>query len=1355
MDTSSIPLGDRWYIVISAYFVVLLPWAFMQKIDFISSSWKTVRRTRRNGLIQFWFTLIPLTLMLPYIWLQIEAQDFKEMSAAILAFIFALIHLVRTWWGLWQIRIFKEWAENSIRTLESQGISYNMLLKDKDNEKIRSMEKEEIFSYKADLIQVNDTIVDNQIMGGDTKCDLKLNLPKSLRFILEELKKNLKKLLQVFQGKVLICIRLITSMRYIKSITGWIDPTKNIFSLDPKDATEVWIRWATTFSSQGLSKWIRNYDIDHFPGNSTGKCLGYEIRKKHFAKEIITSAFLLKEDISRTKKVTYHAGHPLQWEYGSQAGDEKNEECWFHKTGKVSQSQMLRYALRTGKGLPFGAKHIRTDGRRRRVSQDLERSGLSIFEYEVEKTARSMPPKFGNEIDNFDYRKLESLTIMLNLGRWIVEEKDNDTKEDHKKVKNEKDSCEHQISILTRHVGLPNDLKEISGINFKLDSFTGQETCGPFVIPVFRGSEANKFGNNWNVTDESTVIDVWHAMRSGTSIEDAIKYDEHLTNEMWKSAQRESVHTKFIDPYLSSVESSATIGSQKNADQYEEEEEIIENFESDGVREQNSIFVKRILARDFEARRNPNIHLEQSTSFLGIAMESLRSSLARHAFEEKGSEGCDWTPSVHLISGISDQLLCFEPSRALCSGIEAIQRQNRNICDYFERKNVQIRLVWEMQREIIKRIGKKTGPENPVAILACILSFSSLAFRKIPIQENTSNGNNSNEPSGAVQACLLCLHPVYAPQSFFVEVRVSAFETGSLSNKYEISAYIRNKENEEFFDWEMWRDAFIGRMIGAREWKEDHEMDFFREYTTFHGISNGFKQIRFNQGRSENFMNVWMGWLPMQPQICEFELKKEDEELSENEMSYRRALLEEQVAKISENQKSRGPMGAIGDILFGNEITMDNMVVNAVNALKHLGDNKSGGQSNNALSIMHVAAANGHVGAYDYAMEIFSKKYPSDASVQSALSLTEDFIKYRKEQENDSIEIERKVEEYYMDLVKISNYRATVVRSLSKFERSIGHFKHDVTETEMLSILRNSFIRTESSMILWEMIWFYSYCGKKTDRTYMHGEENKIEKQFEWLYGNIKSHLKRIFNSFFEVHDHDNSSSEDRHLTSLVFDVSHGQNDEDEIIWMKSTLENQLEQENEIIKNYGRSVEHRQRQISMQKENTESLKHEIENAKYRRRKISRVLGNLYKSNLTISNDAPFLCVYYHGLAIYFGSEKSIKTLENIMNDDTFTSEEIGEWILNIICSCMARSTGTKIQCGVAKLSTRFLTKYQHSLEEKKKFIKLTMENISSSSNYDEKTKKVCSQEIEKIEEIELDPSTPSKPNTELDSLLVD
>lgn len=212
------------------------------------------------------------------------------------------------------------------------------------------------------------------------------------------------------------------------------------------------------------------------------------------------------------------------WNHFAEGKDGVREASDFEISGKVSQSETLQYALSTGKGLPFGIQHIRTDGRRQRVSQNLRDKGLKLYKFEVEESIKSMPAKFKNDINDFNYEKLESLTIMLNLGFWqskITE------KEESKELNFENDILEasdHPITILKRQIGTASDetsltrevVKSVSGIGDESRSLV----LGPLVVPTVQSGIRRDFECNTNIVDMSAAIDVWHALNRGKSLEE-------------------------------------------------------------------------------------------------------------------------------------------------------------------------------------------------------------------------------------------------------------------------------------------------------------------------------------------------------------------------------------------------------------------------------------------------------------------------------------------------------------------------------------------------------------------------------------------------------------------------------------------------------------------------------------------------------------------------------------------------------------------------------------------------------------------------------------------------------------------
>ncbi len=62
-----------------------------------------------------------------YIYLQHEIEDYEETSAALLTLVFAVLHLIRTFMGVWQLQMFKKWTISSIKHMESLGYETRLL----------------------------------------------------------------------------------------------------------------------------------------------------------------------------------------------------------------------------------------------------------------------------------------------------------------------------------------------------------------------------------------------------------------------------------------------------------------------------------------------------------------------------------------------------------------------------------------------------------------------------------------------------------------------------------------------------------------------------------------------------------------------------------------------------------------------------------------------------------------------------------------------------------------------------------------------------------------------------------------------------------------------------------------------------------------------------------------------------------------------------------------------------------------------------------------------------------------------------------------------------------------------------
>ncbi len=183
--------------VLIVYFLAFGIWTAAASNDFICSTWRSVGQTRRRGKFHVALAFIPMIFMSVYVVFQHKTKDYKEMGAALLALAFALLHLGRTFMGLWQLHMFKQWTISSIKSMESLGYKTEIINFDPDESdsddadddedglhewfisglqwvNARVQSKPDRIEHIADKIRVNDTLIDNRLSDVHTVCNLRL-----------------------------------------------------------------------------------------------------------------------------------------------------------------------------------------------------------------------------------------------------------------------------------------------------------------------------------------------------------------------------------------------------------------------------------------------------------------------------------------------------------------------------------------------------------------------------------------------------------------------------------------------------------------------------------------------------------------------------------------------------------------------------------------------------------------------------------------------------------------------------------------------------------------------------------------------------------------------------------------------------------------------------------------------------------------------------------------------------------------------------------------------------------------------------------------------------------------------------
>jgi len=166
-------------IIVFVYFVVIFPWTILYNVDFITEKWRTVRHTRKLGIIQLLIALLPMPFVLIYAILQFISKDYKEMMTAVVGIFVSLYHVTRTAWGLMQLDVFRKWTHGLLQRMEKMDMIPEKQWKHIGGKKLEIFDWAGLMDKKDEILRVNNSIVDNELWGTDLGVMIPL---KKLRF---------------------------------------------------------------------------------------------------------------------------------------------------------------------------------------------------------------------------------------------------------------------------------------------------------------------------------------------------------------------------------------------------------------------------------------------------------------------------------------------------------------------------------------------------------------------------------------------------------------------------------------------------------------------------------------------------------------------------------------------------------------------------------------------------------------------------------------------------------------------------------------------------------------------------------------------------------------------------------------------------------------------------------------------------------------------------------------------------------------------------------------------------------------------------------------------------------------------
>lgn len=729
-------------------------------------------------------------------------------------------------------------------------------------------------STLADSILIDDSIIDNRLFNGDRLCflrfagkDLTLPLPDS-----SPISNSFALLYRRFRFYLFL---LSVPPRIIYQLLIHRSGNKHTerLQLVPYFPIDVWLPWATTFIAQGLSHWISDFAVAHRPEKPAETALPahFARRREYFAGEVLASAALHVSEL----------GIPL-WDSWPQDSDVAD--------GRITKHELLKWSMKSGICLPFEQSHHGNDYR--------------PYAIKLQRVTEEMPATFGTDILAFDVEALEWFTILVHIGyaaecKKGIEKTSDVTEHDpcHRQDKGDIgfDEAIEKVNYSTNDMAIANLLSQLG---FPSERLVGEAQGKTFLkeicsFPLLEENLLKISKSNRLVTKVGEYVDVWISLVAGEHIRFLFE-----ANEGWPE-------TFDIELEKAWRLSGPSADNQKSSDSGPADETLTENSVISSLTEhcresmrklQTELEMER-LRYQFAASGQRYNHLEQTLTFMGYSMETVRTELAN--WKSKGTEdlSLEWEPEIPYLE--DGEMGGLEQSMSLLGLLREDLSSSIFKADlpvYLRRRSVQTRIIREVQELLQDRLG--SGTEGPASFLTMMLAILSFPALSVDIEdepgidagvERHNSGSigivfargaqevdhlNSDNVS-SLSEIRMVLIPMGAPQRVSIVMRFvpDAGKGDTLSLR--VLACLRRESvaMDMVFMWEWWRDSFSARLGGLSNWQEMHDLPFNRSHSTIGEILKEKSRINTRFGGMGDSMCTWPGWHPFRFEFCRFELE--------------------------------------------------------------------------------------------------------------------------------------------------------------------------------------------------------------------------------------------------------------------------------------------------------------------------------------------------------------------------------------------------------------------------------------------------------------------------------------------------
>lgn len=608
--------------------------------------------------------------------------------------------------------------------------------------------------------------------------------------------------------------------------------------LVPHAPEEVYLLWAITFTVQYLGDWgLRE---------SSDASNGYEKRRRRFASEVLTSAILQS-----------CAGGLMawdEWEIGTSMA-----------SGRVTLDGLLSWVRTSGFGQPYSAA---------RWAMKEGEGRYNGWEENIRRFVAEMPPHLVHDI-KLNVERLEWLAVMLAIGErmgetdrvWTVNEGRDDVESEVSEQGQQVDDLNEAEIVEKGDLAIEN--LEIQ-LGFSRGSISGNEdpvSClrDLSLIPLPKQDVLRIARGNRLVCTSGEFVDIWLALVGG----DDVGYLLEKHGDWECRALGRSV----CNPDVEMVESTVSSGVTET------------DLERESLAYVHAELTRTSLKMQMTQRAPAMDHLDQTLTFMGYDMEILRSHLMKWSKRRgKMNEASVWTPRIPYDPACNSMATRGVSIGNLSAKLSSSLKTSEAPVDLLGMRNFQVRVIWEIRRLLQDKTTEgEMGPGSTPTMLLCLLAFPALSVSAATrvYEENVSKDSHMSNKSilpttktiegGNGRGGVYCftIRPRCGPQHLFVGVRLH------VGRNVRVRVYLERglREEDDLFEWEWWRDSFLGRLDGRREWKERH--GFGEEGVvrwTDGEIGGGVTGVDMRDWGTGDRVSIWIGWLPFRVRMVREEL---------------------------------------------------------------------------------------------------------------------------------------------------------------------------------------------------------------------------------------------------------------------------------------------------------------------------------------------------------------------------------------------------------------------------------------------------------------------------------------------------